>query len=74
MKIPFLLQIIYIIIQSKQAEKQFTLQYLYDIQIGEKLTDIKMLIDLTLSTNIIFSNTDRPYAQKILSETRIIFI
>ena len=71
MKIPFLFLIIYLIIQTKQTEKQFTLQYLYDIQIGEKLTDIKMLIDSTLSTNIIFSNTDRPYAQKILSETEL---
>ena len=71
MKFPYLLLIIILIHQSKQTEKQFTLQYLYEIKIGEKLTDIKMLIDSTLSTNIIFSNTDRPYAQKILSETEL---
>lgn len=70
MNIKFII-IFYLLSLTFENEKDFTLQYLFPMRIGEKAQDIQMLIDSTISNNIIFSNTDRPYAQMILTGTEL---
>ena len=70
MNIKFII-IFYLLSLTFENGKDFTLQYLFPMRIGEKAQDIQMLIDSTISNNIIFSNTDRPYAQMILTGTEL---
>lgn len=47
--------------------KEFTLRELYSLRIGNKETDIDMLIDNTIDHSILYSNTDGEYAHEILT-------
>lgn len=54
---------------AKPSPSDYSFTFLYSTAIGPKNTPITFITDTTVYDSVLFSNTDRPYAQPILTGT-----
>ena len=73
LKMSLMFNFIYIYIAmlsfTKAIPSDYSFTFLYSTAIGHKNTPITFITDTTVYDTVLFSNTDRPYAQPILTGT-----
>ena len=53
------------------SQCEYTMTYLYPLRLGDKATEVKMIVDSKEDQSIVFSNTDKVYAEQILTKTQM---